>query len=139
MTRSAILTVRVTPEDKASLESLAKADRRPLSQYLELLLSDHLSAHGSQVAAGSASQEVRVSEGLRNRPVPVSSMEERRRDEAMASIIKRAVSASHQWERREASALHATGQVKSTREECIGGRGPGKSTATGLKLGGAKK
>jgi hypothetical protein len=40
--RSAALSFRITPSLKAALEQLAKADRRPLSNYLELVLEAHV-------------------------------------------------------------------------------------------------
>lgn len=83
MTRSAILTVRVTPEDKAALESLAKADRRPLSQYLELLLTDHLRDHGDRDLQSAS---------------PVAG--ERRRGDELASFVQQAIrNAKLEWER----------------------------------------
>jgi predicted transcriptional regulator len=40
--RSAALSFRIKPSLKAALEQLAKADRRPLSNYLELALEAHV-------------------------------------------------------------------------------------------------
>jgi hypothetical protein len=43
-TRSAPLGLRITPRLKAELEELAKADRRTLASYIELVLEAHVEA-----------------------------------------------------------------------------------------------
>jgi hypothetical protein len=42
--RSAAIGFRVRPSVKAELERLAKAERRPLSNYLEVLVEEHVEA-----------------------------------------------------------------------------------------------
>jgi hypothetical protein len=42
--RTAAIGIRVKPWVKAELERLAKAERRPLSNYLQVLLEDHVEA-----------------------------------------------------------------------------------------------
>ena len=41
-TRSATLVLRVRPELKAALERLATNERRSISNYVEILLEDHV-------------------------------------------------------------------------------------------------
>jgi predicted transcriptional regulator len=41
---SAIIAFRVKPSVKAELERLAKAERRPLSNYLQVVVEDYLEA-----------------------------------------------------------------------------------------------
>ena len=41
-TRSATLVLRVRPELKAALERLATNDRRSISNYVEIILEDHV-------------------------------------------------------------------------------------------------
>jgi hypothetical protein len=41
-TRSATLVLRVRPELKAALEHLAANDRRSISNYVEIILEDHV-------------------------------------------------------------------------------------------------
>jgi hypothetical protein len=41
-TRSAILVLRVRPELKAALERLAANERRSISNYVEIILEDHV-------------------------------------------------------------------------------------------------
>jgi hypothetical protein len=43
-TRSAPISYRIRPSLKAELERLAADDRRPLSQYIELVLEEHVAA-----------------------------------------------------------------------------------------------
>lgn len=45
--RTETLTIRLSPEIKAELEKLAAADRRPVSQYVALLIEDHVKAKQS--------------------------------------------------------------------------------------------
>jgi predicted DNA-binding protein len=45
--RTETLTIRLSPEVKAALERLAASDRRPVSQYVALLIEDHVKARGS--------------------------------------------------------------------------------------------
>ena len=42
MKKSAPLSIRITPELKEALEKLAAPDRRPLSNYLQLALEEHV-------------------------------------------------------------------------------------------------
>jgi predicted transcriptional regulator len=42
--KTAVISIRVLPQLKEALEQLAKADRRPLASYLELLLEQHVDA-----------------------------------------------------------------------------------------------
>jgi predicted transcriptional regulator len=42
--RTETLTIRLSPQIKAALEKLAAADRRPVSQYVALLIEDHVKA-----------------------------------------------------------------------------------------------
>jgi hypothetical protein len=42
--RTAYVGFRTTPKLKAELERIAKEDRRPLSQYLEITLEAHVEA-----------------------------------------------------------------------------------------------
>jgi hypothetical protein len=42
--RTAAIGFRVRPSVKAELERLAKAERRPLSNYLEVLVEEHVEA-----------------------------------------------------------------------------------------------
>jgi predicted transcriptional regulator len=44
--RTETLTIRLSPEVKAALAKLAAADRRPLSQYVAVVLEDHAKAKG---------------------------------------------------------------------------------------------
>jgi len=41
-TRSAILVLRVRPELKAAFERLAANERRSISNYVEIILEDHV-------------------------------------------------------------------------------------------------
>ena len=41
-TRSAILVLRVRPELKAALERLATNERRSISNYVEIILEEHV-------------------------------------------------------------------------------------------------
>jgi hypothetical protein len=41
---TAIIAFRVRPSVKAELERLAKAERRPLSNYLQVVVEDYLEA-----------------------------------------------------------------------------------------------
>jgi predicted transcriptional regulator len=45
--RTETLTIRLSPEVKAALAKLAAADRRPVSQYVALLIEDHVKAKQS--------------------------------------------------------------------------------------------
>lgn len=56
--RSAALSFRVTPSLKTRLEQLAKADRRPLSNYLELVLEAHAEAQTKKQEAGKTRPRV---------------------------------------------------------------------------------
>ena len=42
MTKSASTTLRLDPDMKKRLQELAKADRRSLSSYIEIVLEQHL-------------------------------------------------------------------------------------------------
>jgi mRNA-degrading endonuclease RelE of RelBE toxin-antitoxin system len=42
--RTAAIGIRVKPSVKAELERLAKAQHRPLSNYLQVLLEEHIEA-----------------------------------------------------------------------------------------------
>jgi replication-associated recombination protein RarA len=46
--RSAALSFRIKPSLKAALEELAKADMRPLSNYLEVVLKAHAEAESKK-------------------------------------------------------------------------------------------
>jgi predicted HicB family RNase H-like nuclease len=57
--RDEILTIRLEPELKEQLEIMAKAEERPLSQFVRRVLKEHLRAQGliepkgkSKAAAG---------------------------------------------------------------------------------------
>jgi hypothetical protein len=41
---TAVIAFRVKPSVKAELERLAKAERRPLSNYLSVVVEDHIEA-----------------------------------------------------------------------------------------------
>jgi predicted DNA-binding protein len=41
--RSETVTIRLSPKVKSDLQRLADADRRPLSQYIAILIENHLS------------------------------------------------------------------------------------------------
>jgi hypothetical protein len=51
--KTAVISIRVLPELKQSLEQLAKADRRPLASYLELVLEQHVTQSGARNRAAS--------------------------------------------------------------------------------------
>jgi hypothetical protein len=55
MARSAHMNLRVRPALKATLEKLAKEDRRTLSAYVEKLLEDHVKS-SSQVSVEQQKQ-----------------------------------------------------------------------------------
>jgi hypothetical protein len=55
MARNAQLNLRVRPALKATLEKLAKEDRRTLSAYVEKLLEDHFKS-GSQIGVEQQKQ-----------------------------------------------------------------------------------
>jgi len=40
--KTAVISIRVLPQLKQALEELAKADRRPLASYIELVLEMHV-------------------------------------------------------------------------------------------------
>ena len=42
--RTEVISIRISKETKAALERLAKADRRPLSQYVAVVLEKHIEA-----------------------------------------------------------------------------------------------
>lgn len=44
MTRDAALSIRIEPELKTALEDAAKAARRSLAGYVEIVLTDHIAA-----------------------------------------------------------------------------------------------
>lgn len=46
MAKTAAISLRVEPEVKAALEKAAKADERPLAQYIERALTAHLRREG---------------------------------------------------------------------------------------------
>jgi predicted transcriptional regulator len=50
--RTAALSYRVRPSLKAALEELAEKERRPLSQYLELVLEAHVEAKRAEQKRG---------------------------------------------------------------------------------------
>ena len=50
--RSAALSFRIRPSLKTALENLAKADRRPLSNYLEIALENHVEAETQKQPEG---------------------------------------------------------------------------------------
>ena len=49
-TRSATLVLRVRPEIKAALERLAANERRSISNYVEIILEDHVQKAPSKAA-----------------------------------------------------------------------------------------
>jgi hypothetical protein len=55
MARNAQLNLRVRPALKATLEKLAKEDRRTLSAHVEKLLEDHVKS-GSQIGVEQQKQ-----------------------------------------------------------------------------------
>ena len=42
MTKTAALSVRITPELKSALEELAERDKRSLASYVEIALQEHV-------------------------------------------------------------------------------------------------
>jgi len=44
MTKTAPLSIRITPELKAEIERLAEADRRSVAAYVEIVLLEHVKA-----------------------------------------------------------------------------------------------
>jgi predicted DNA-binding protein len=44
MAKTAPLSIRITPELKAEIEKLAKADKRPVASYVEIVLQAHVEA-----------------------------------------------------------------------------------------------
>lgn len=51
--RTETLTIRLSKEVKAALAKLAAADRRPVSQYVALLIEDHVKVKQSGEVKGS--------------------------------------------------------------------------------------
>ena len=51
MNKTASTTIRLDPEMKRRLQELAKADRRSLSSYVELLIARHLEAQTEKAIA----------------------------------------------------------------------------------------
>ncbi|MCH8012258.1 MAG: hypothetical protein IIA61_09990 [Candidatus Marinimicrobia bacterium] len=47
-TKDEFIALRVSPSLKKSLEALAEADRRSLSDYLHIVLEDHISHNGKK-------------------------------------------------------------------------------------------
>ncbi len=53
MSKIAVVSFRIEPVLKEALERAAKANRRSLANYLEIVLSDHVAAIGAQAITPS--------------------------------------------------------------------------------------
>ena len=50
MAKTAALSLRIEPALKQALEKVAAAERRPLANYVEIVLSDHIKALGLELS-----------------------------------------------------------------------------------------
>jgi predicted transcriptional regulator len=56
MKKTAPLSIRITPDLKEALETLAAADRRPLSSYVQLALEEHVARQQASVRKGKGTR-----------------------------------------------------------------------------------